>query len=86
MGRSTPPPRQVNHANSAYFRAISPNYTPISTLGPLFLQILDPALEYEYNLWLIMNVAPDYDAPIQICITEIKSLAGRVCTYTHSAA
>ena len=39
-----PPFWQVNHANSAYFGAISVNFPPISTLGPLFLQILDPAL------------------------------------------
>ena len=33
---------QLNHVNSAYFGAIS-QFPPISTLGPLFLQILDPA-------------------------------------------
>ena len=31
--------------NSAYFGAISANFPSISTLGPLFLQILDPALQ-----------------------------------------
>ena len=46
LNRPCPPPPiwQLNHANSAYFGAISANYPPILTLGPLFLQILDPAL------------------------------------------
>ena len=35
---------QLNHANSAYFGAISANFLPVLTLGPLFLQILDLAL------------------------------------------
>ena len=38
----TPLPWQLNRANLAYFGAITANYTPpISTLGPLLLQILD---------------------------------------------
>ena len=43
--RPQPPPPfwQPNHANSAYFGAISANFPSISTLGPLFLQILGPA-------------------------------------------
>ena len=40
-----PPFWQLNHKHSAYFRALSANFPPISTLGPLFLQIMDPALD-----------------------------------------
>ena len=39
-----PPFWQLNHANSAYFGAISANFPSISTVGPLFLQIPGPAL------------------------------------------
>ena len=44
FGPIPPPFWQLNHANSAYFGAISANFPSISTLGPLFLQILHPAL------------------------------------------
>ena len=40
---------QLNHANSAYFGTISANFPSISTLGPLFLQILGPALLTAYK-------------------------------------
>ena len=40
-----PPFWQLNHKHSAYFGAKSANFPPISTLGPLFLQIMDPALD-----------------------------------------
>ena len=42
------PFRQLNHTNSAYFGAISPNFPPMLTLGSLFLQILDPAMLIPY--------------------------------------
>ena len=42
--RPRPPFWQLNHANSAYFGALSVNFPSILTLGSLFLQILGPAL------------------------------------------
>ena len=54
--RPCPPPFwQVNHANSACFGAISAKFPPILTLGPLFLQILDPALDVQYFESNMMN-------------------------------
>ena len=53
LAHSPPPPLwQLNHANSAYFGAISANFPSISTLGPLFLQFLGLAL-YEIRLGLV---------------------------------
>ena len=51
-GRSGPSTTfwQLNHTNSAYFGAISANFSLILTLGPLFLQIVDLALHVTWTL------------------------------------
>ena len=59
-----PPFWQINHANSAYFRlflgyfgVISVTRPPLLDLGPLFLHILDPALQMYGGYYTNLRVA-----------------------------
>ena len=59
MGRSSPNPPplfwQLNHANSAYFGAISANFPQFQHSAPAFLQILDPAPLKASTDWGVEN-------------------------------
>ena len=80
-----PPFWQLNHANSAYFGAKSANFPLILTLGPLFLQILGPALwsfgafgglfywcEQSYNNWTINDGDSQLQWPMRDMQTNNK--------------
>ena len=69
-----PPFVQLNHANSAYFGAISANFPPISTLSPLCLQIVDPALHY-----VVFICYPWWCA----CDTPILVITCKLDVHTH---
>ena len=57
---------QLNYANSACFGSISAYFSPISTLGPLFLQILGPALPSSNDFWNLISLNLPMDSTIVV--------------------